>query len=250
MVATVKHDDHKRMRIDAFNFYPGRQLLKKYVVVSRLGAGWEGEVFKVREQATGIERAAKFFFPQRNIKDKNSSFYAQKLHKLRHCPILIQYHTQESMTYRGIPVTFLVSDFVEGELLSAFLRRQPGKRLTTFEALHLLHSLAAGIECIHQMNDYHGDLHSDNIIVNRYGIGFDVKLLDMFHWGAPKASNIQHDVCELVRIFYDSFGGAKHYAKQRAEVKKICSGLKRSLILKNFRTAGQLREYLETLEWS
>jgi hypothetical protein len=32
-------------------------------------------------------------------------------------------------------------------------------------------------------------------------------------------------------------------------VKAICRGLKRSLILQNFRTAGQLREYLETIEW-
>ncbi|MEJ2346988.1 MAG: protein kinase [Gammaproteobacteria bacterium] len=238
-----------RTRIDSFNFYPGRLLLRKYEVVSRLGAGWEGEVFKVREKATGIERAAKFFFPHRNLKDKASSFYAQKLHKLRHCPILIQYHTQELINYRGVPVTFLVSDFVEGELLSEFLKRQRGGRLTPFEGLHLLHSLASGMECVHQLGDYHGDLHSDNIIVNRYGIGFDVKLLDMFHWGAPKASNIHHDVCELVRIFYDALGGARRYARQPQVVKDVCCGLKRTLILRKYRTAGQLREYLETMEW-
>lgn len=238
-----------RTRIDSFNFYPGRLLLRKYEVVSRLGAGWEGEVFKVREKATGIERAAKFFFPHRNLKDKAASFYAQKLHKLRHCPILIQYHTQELINYRGIPVTFLVSDFVEGELLSEFLKRQRGGRLTPFEGLHLLHGLASGMECVHQLGDYHGDLHSDNIIVNRYGIGFDVKLLDMFHWGAPKASNIHHDVCELVRIFYDAVGGARRYARQPQVVKDVCCGLKRTLILRKYRTAGQLREYLETMEW-
>ena len=235
--------------ISGFNFQPGRLLARKYEVISRLGAGWEGEVFRVRERATGIERAAKFFFPQRNPKDRALCFYATKLHRLRHCPILIQYHTQETMSYRGIPVSFLVSDFVEGELLSGFVARQPGKRLTTFEALHLLHTLAAGIECIHAMGDYHGDLHSDNIIVKRFGLGFDVKLLDMFHWGAPRASNIHHDVCELIRIFYDAMGGAKHYAKQSPEVKEICCGLKRTLILRKFRTAGQLREYLETMEW-
>lgn len=241
---------NKAQRIDTFNFYPGRVLLRKYEIVSRLGAGWEGEVFKVRECATGIERAAKFFFPQRNPKDKTSVFYATKLHRLRHCPILIQYHTQETIVYRGIPITFLVSDFVDGALLTHFLERQPGKRLTVFEGLHLLHSLAKGIECIHQSGDYHGDLHSDNIIVNRRGIGFDVKLLDMFHWGPPKRSNIQHDVCELVRIFYDALGGAKQYAKFPQEVKNICCGLKRTLISRKFRTAGQLREHLETMEWS
>jgi len=102
---------------------------------------------------------------------------------------------------------------------------------------------------IHHLREYHGDLHTENIIVRRYGLGFDIKLIDMIHWGAPRPVNIHDDVCDLIRIFYDAIGGAKHYAKQSAEAKAICCGLKRSLILQKFRTAGQLREYLETLPW-
>ena len=240
----------KRRRIDSFDFLPGRKLARKYEVVSRLGAGWEGEVFKVREVSTGIERAAKFFFPQRNPKDRTVNFYAKKLNKLRFCDILIQYHTHETIRYRGTPITFLVSDFVDGELLCEFLKRQPGRRLTFFEGLHLLHSLASGIECIHQLGEYHGDLHDENIIVNRYGLEFEVRLVDLFHWGAPKASNMHQDVCDLVRVFYDALGGARFYTRQPPVVKEICCGLKRTLILKKFRTAGQLREYLETLDWT
>ena len=211
--------------------------------------GWEGEVFKIREITTGIDRAAKFFFPHRNRKDRALKFYAKKLHKLRMCDMLIQYHTQETIKYKGQSITFLVSEFVEGELLSEFLKRQSRRSLTTFEGLHLLHGLASGIECIHRQGDYHGDLHDDNIIISRYGLGFDIRLLDLFHWGAPKASNIHGDVCDLVRIFYDVVGGAKYYSKQPPVVKDICCGLKRTLILRKFRTAGQLREYLETIEW-
>ena len=37
---------------------------------------------------------------------------------------------------------------------------------------------------------------------------------------------------DLIRIFYDAIGGAKHYRKQPPEVKAICCGLKRSLILR------------------
>ena len=162
---------------------------------------------------------------------------------------MIQYHTHETIRFKGTPVTFLVSDYVEGELLYELLKRQPGKRLTVFEGLHLLHSLASGIECIHLLGDYHGDIHDENIIVNRYGLGFDVKLVDLFHWGAPKASNIHQDVCDLIRVFYDVIGGAKRYARHPPVVKEICCGLKRTLILRKFRTAGQLREHLETIEW-
>lgn len=235
--------------IKTFDFSPGTFLAGKYEVVTFLGAGWEGEVYLVRERVTGIERTAKFFFPHRNLRDKASSFYAKKLHKLRHCPILIQYHTQELITYRGVPVTFLVSDFVEGELLSDFLRRQPGHRLSPFQALHLLHTLAKGIARIHEMGEYHGDLHTDNVIVQRYGLGFELKLLDVFQWTTPKTRNIQDDVVELVRIFHEALGGRKRYSRQPPEVKNICCGLKRSLILTKFRTAGQLTAYLETMEW-
>jgi serine/threonine protein kinase len=235
--------------IDSFNFPAGRVIGGKYEVLSLLGSGWEGEVYRVCERTTGVERAAKVFFPQRNRYDRATKYYARKLHKLRHCAILIQYHTQERITFHKESSTVLISEYVEGELLSSFVKRQPGKRLTLFEGLHLLHTLAAGIEEIHLAREYHGDLHDDNIIIKRQGLGFQVKVVDMYNWGTPNAGNIRDDVCELIRIFYDAIGGARHYAKQPKEAKEICCGLKRSLITRKFRTAGHLRQHLENIPW-
>lgn len=235
--------------IESFDLQPGRVIARKYEIESLIGAGWESEVYLVREIATGIERTAKFFFPQRNIRDKTIKFYARKLHKLRKCPIVIQYSTQDTFIFRRQSISFLVSEFVEGELLSDYLNRQPGKRLHSFQALHLLYALAKGIECIHSAGDYHGDLHSENIIVQRVGLEFELKLLDMFHWGAPGAENIHDDVIDLIRLFYDALGGKKQYARQPQEIKDICCGLKRTLILRKFRSAGKLRRYLESMQW-
>lgn len=240
----------KPEEISSFQLVPGRVLAGKYEIISSLGRGWEGEVYKLRELETDIERAGKFFFPHRNIKGRTSRIYARKLNKLRDLPILIQYHTSESFIYRGQKVTYLISELVEGELLSKFLARQPGKRLSSFQALHLLHALALGMEGVHNLREYHGDLHSENIIVRRHGIGFRLKLLDFFDYGIAKAADLQDDVCDLIRIFYDSLGGKERYARQPQEVKDICRGLKRSLILRQYRTAGQLRQYLETMDWS
>lgn len=235
--------------IRAFELEPGRVLADKYEVRSLLGTGWEGEVYLIREVLTGIERAAKLFFPQRNPRNRTARQYAKKLHRLRHCRILIQYLTQDVVSIGDQRITLLISEFVEGDVLGQMLQRQPGHRLPECEALHLLHALATGMADIHQAREYHGDLHAGNVFVRRYGIGYQVKLIDLFHRSAPKRENIQDDVCDLVRIFYDSLGGARHYARLSPEVKAICCGLKRTLILKKFRTAGQLRDYLENIRW-
>ena len=239
----------KAPRISSFKLSGGTLLAGKYEVVLRLGSGWEGEVYLVRECGTRIERTVKIFFPRRNLGNRALRFYARKLHKLRHCPIVIQYHTRDTFVFDGLPVSFLVSEFVEGELLSDFLKRQSGRRLNFFQAVHLLHALAAGIELIHNVGEYHGDLHTDNVIVLRHGLGFELKLLDMFSWGSPNAENIQHDVFDLIRIFYDALGGQRWYRRQPQEVKDICKGLKRSLIAREFRSAGQLCQHLEMMEW-
>lgn len=235
--------------IESFELQPGRILAGKYEIVSLLGAGWEGEVYLMREVITGVERAGKFFFPHRNEKGRAARTYALRMETLRACPVVVQYYTHETFQFRGRPIMFLVSEFVEGELLSRFLARQPGGRLPPFEALHLLHTLAVGVEAIHNLREYHGDLHADNIIVRRHGIGFRLKLIDIFQWHGARAENIADDVCDLIRIFYDTLGGQKRYARQRDEIKGICCGLKRSLILKKYRNAGQLRQYLETMTW-
>lgn len=234
---------------EPFDFKPGRKLANKYEVEALLGKGWEGEVYRVRELATGIQRTAKFYYPERNTGDKAITYYAKKLNKLRRCDIMIPYLTHDQIQFRRENIRFLVSEFVEGLVLAEFLKKQPGKRLTPFEGLHLLHALVSGLEQVHQQKDYHGDLHSGNIIISRHGIGFNVKLIDIYRWHGPMHENITEDVYDIIRIFYESIGGRAQYAKQRPEIKRICMGLRRDLIKKKFRTAGQLRAYLENLEW-
>lgn len=77
--------------IESFDLPSGRIIAKKYEIKSLLGSGWESEVCLVRELATGIERTAKFFFPQRNPRDRALKFYARKLHKLRKYLELMQW---------------------------------------------------------------------------------------------------------------------------------------------------------------
>lgn len=235
--------------IDRYQFPPGRKITSKYTVIEMMGRGYEGEVYKINEESTGITRAAKVFYPQRNVKDRAIRMLARKLHKLRDCPILIQYHNQETIQVRRTPVSVMISEFIEGEPLSDFLERQPGRRLQPFQACHLLYALVDGVADIHAKREYHGDLHTSNVMVNRFGLGFSLKLIDFYHWDTPKVENRRDDVVDMIRVFYDALGGQKRYANQPDAVKYICCGLKRTLILKKFPTAAALKNHLLSMRW-
>lgn len=232
-----------------FDFPPGRTVAGKYVIERYLGGGYEGEVYVIRERVTDIRRAAKFYYPHRDPTGKAAITYARKLDALRHCPILMQYHHQETAIVKRKKVTVVISELVEGEKLSSFLARQPEKRLSAFEALHVLYALARGIAPIHARGEYHGDIHDENIMIRRVGIGFEVKLLDFFDLGRPTRKRIEKDVLNLVMVFHALVGGREHYAEQPKVVKEIIRGLKDSLILERFRTAGDLQRHLESLSW-
>lgn len=241
MSRTVK-PRHFRLRADTI-------LAGKYRVLARLGRGWEGEVYRVVELATGIERAAKLFYPLRNPNGQVSAWYARKLDRLRRCPILIPYLTLEKFTVHDEPVHVLISELVEGEVLAQFIRHQPGRHLRPFEAMVFLRRLAAGLESIHAFADYHGDLHEENLIVRRLGVDFEMRLVDTFRWSGPRRESIREDVVDAVRLFHYALGGRARYARQPPEVKAICLGLKKSLILRRYPTATALRRHLETFAW-
>ena len=235
--------------MDKFNLLPGRIIGGKYEIVELLGAGWEGEVYLVKEVGLDILRAAKLFYPERDIKNKISLRYAQKMHRLSHCELTIHYSASEKLRICGEMVIALISEYIHGQPLNAYLQQRIGKRLQAFEAAHLLHALAKGVAEIHQLGEYHGDLHSENIMVERVGLGFQLKLIDMFVWKDSVKSNIREDTVNLIHVFYEALGGQKHYAKQPAAIKQICCGLKRSLIEKKFRNASDLCAHLETFSW-
>ncbi len=232
-----------------FDFPPGRIVAGKYTVERPLGSGWEGEVYVLVERATGIRRAAKFYYPHRDPTGRAAIAYARKLDALRHCPILMQYHHQEIAYVQRKQVVVVISELVEGQKLSEFLQCQPDQCLSTFEALHVLYALAKGIAPIHARGEYHGDIHEGNIMIRRQGISFEVKLVDFFDLGRPTRAKIHKDVLNLIQVFYQIVGGRSRYRQQPPVVKHIIRGLKDSLILQRFQSAGDIARHLETLEW-
>jgi RIO-like serine/threonine protein kinase len=236
-------------RTKRFDLPPGRIIAGKYEIVRPLGSGWEGEVYVIVERNTGIRRAAKFYYPHRDPMGKAAITYARKLDALRHCPILMQYHHQEIAYVKRRRIVVVISELIEGQKLSEFLQAQPDQRLTTFEALHVLYALARGISPIHARGEYHGDIHEHNIMIRRQGINFELKLVDFFDLGRPTRSKIHKDVLNLVQVFHTITGGRAAYREQPKVVKDIIRGLKDSLILSRFHSAGDIQRHLESLQW-
>ena len=233
-------------RIDRFDLQPGQSFGGKYTIRAFLGGGVEGEVYEVLETRTKIRRAAKLFYPKHNERDRAARAYARKLDKLRHCPLVIQYHNAETLLFEGAEVTCLVSDFVDGMLLARYIDKHRGKRLHPFEAAHIFYTIIRGLEQIHAAGEYHGDLHDENVLIKPSGVFFDIKILDFFHWGNSARTHQRHDIVDAVRILYCMLGGQSHYGKAPQGLKAICLGMQRSRILKQFPTAGRLRQYLES----
>ncbi|MHC4976813.1 MAG: protein kinase domain-containing protein [Planctomycetota bacterium] len=235
--------------ITSFDLPAGRVIGGKYIVDKLLGAGWEGEVYRIVEYQTGAARAAKLFFPHRNEQDRTLRFYAKKLEQLRDCPIVIKYHHSEQMIHRGQRVNVLISEYFEGQILEGYIARCRGKRLPEYEAMRIFYEMARGLEQIHAEREYHGDLHASNVMVQRRGVHFDVRLVDLFDLGRPSGAHARSDILDLVRLLYDMLGGRARYSQQRPEIRQIIGGLKHSIILARFPTARRLREHLDRFEW-
>jgi len=236
-----------KVKISSFGLKPGARIGGKYRVEAFLGGGLEGEVYRVTEIQTGIHRAAKLFYPHENVRNRAARTYARRLDRLSDCPIVIRYHHAERVTVQDVAATCLVSEFVDGILLSDFLTEHRGGRMSAFKALHLLYPLICGLEQIHARREYHGDLHTANILVRRRGIFFDVKLVDFYNLGKYSAKHRRDDVIDVVHLIYELTGGRRTYARQPAAVKAICKGLRRDLIKRAFPTASHLRRHLETI---
>lgn len=233
-----------------FDLKPGRKIGSRYEIVRPLGNGSEGEVYQIIDNVTQITRAAKLYYSSYDEKSDTVVWHARKLHKLRRCNIVLQYHHMEMITVAGIRVLCLISDFCRGIPLENWIYQQRGHRLHSYVALQVLYNLVCGLEEIHALSEYHGDVHSQNILIQRVGINFGLRLIDFYHRGRSSKEKRQSDVVDAIHILHEGIGGRKYYGQSAPEIRYICCGLQRCRIKKKFPTMSTLRQHLETFPWS
>ena len=150
--------------------------LGPYEILSALGAGGMGEVYRARDTKLNRDVALKIL-PDAFAKDPDRlarfTREAQMLASLNHSNIGAIYGIEESGDVRA-----LVMELVEGEDLSAHIGRGP---IPLAEALPIAKQMADALEAAHEQGIIHRDLKPANVKVRADGT---VKVLD---FGLAKA---------------------------------------------------------------
>lgn len=154
---------------DPMPLHPGTKL-GQYEVLSPVGAGSMGEVYRARDSRLGREVAVKVL-PQlvSSEPDRLARFEteAKAAAALNHPNILSVY---QMGTHDGVP--YIVSELLEGKTLGEMLRRGP---LPLRQAIQFGIQIARGLAAAHEKGIAHRDLKPDNLFVTKEG---RIKILD------------------------------------------------------------------------
>ena len=157
--------------------------LGSYEIVSRLGAGGMGEVYRARDSKLDRDVAIKVL-PDAFARDKERlarfEREAKLLARLSHANVATLYGLEESEGRK-----FLVMELVEGETLAERIARGP---LAFEEAIPLFLQIAEGLEAAHEKGIIHRDLKPANMKITLDG---DIKILD---FGLAKAFASEQNV--------------------------------------------------------
>jgi serine/threonine protein kinase len=161
-----------------------------YQVLSLIGAGGMGVVYRARDTRLGRDVALKVL-PEEFSRDRDSlarfEREARLLASLNHPNIAGVYDLEESEDIRC-----LVLEFVQGETLAARLKRG---RISLAEALDFCRQIAEALEAAHELEIVHRDLKPGNVMITPNAA---VKVLDfgiakMLAAGVPPGSTDSSD---------------------------------------------------------
>ena len=139
---------------------PGDVLLGRYTVLSELGAGGMGVVYKCLDSVGGIEVALKCLPPELSRNEAEMEGIRENyaiVAKLHHSAISGLRQLEKDPDFGEY---YLVMDLAEGKNLSQILRRRRGMPMPGAEALAILRPLASALDYAHGEKVLHRDLRT------------------------------------------------------------------------------------------
>ena len=166
---------------------PGVILDGKYRIEQQLGQGGMGAVFVATHLGTTRTVAVKVIVPQLAAQDEFLLRFqreAEAAGRLRH-PNVVNV-TDFGITSLGADqLAYLVMEFLDGETLAGFLKKNPHPPLDVM--LDIVDQIALGLDVAHDAGIVHRDLKPDNIwLESNLRGGYNIKVLD---FGIAKLNN-------------------------------------------------------------
>ena len=162
--------------------------LSHYRIVSKIGAGGMGEVYRAQDTELGRAVALKFLAGEVALQQSRVKRFiqeAQAASALNHPNIL----TVHQIGREG-DALFIATEFVDGVTLRQHMR----KRLKLIEVLDIAIQIASALVAAHAAGIVHRDIKPENIMVRKDGI---VKVLD---FGLAKLTEWQDSSSEATTI--------------------------------------------------
>jgi len=157
--------------------YSDKPIDGKYRIVSRLGAGGMGDVYKVEHTFLGAIRVIKVIRPQIiGTGDANDRF-------LREARLATKVHHANVATLHDFAALpdgshYMVWEFIDGENLAQVLRRNTV--LPARQAVEIIKQALAGMDAIHRAGIVHRDISPENLMISRDADGRErVKIIDL-----------------------------------------------------------------------
>ncbi len=220
---------------DEGRFAPGMLIAERYRIISLLGRGGMGEVFRADDLSLGQAVALKFL-PEAMTDEymlerfRNEVRIARRISHPNVCRVYDIGQTENQV--------FLSMEYVDGEDLSSLLRRIG--RLPSDKAIEIARKICAGLAAAHDKGVLHRDLKPANIMLDGRGevLVMDFGLAGVAHeiedirsgtpaYMAPeqlsgKEVTARSDIYALGLVLYELFTGkAAFQGKTRDEVVRI-----------------------------
>ena len=226
--------------IDEGRFPPGTLLNQRYRIVSVLGRGGMGEVYRANDLILGQPVALKFL-PIGMVEDeqilnrfRNEVRVARQVSHPNVCRV---YDLGEA---DGQP--YLSMEYIDGEDLSTLLKRIG--HLPQDKGVELARQLCAGLAAAHDKGVLHRDLKPANLLLNSRGqlvitdfglaglaehVQADVRSGTPAYMAPEQLSGLEvtakSDIYALGLVLYEMFSGKKaHAAETRAELQRLKDG--------------------------
>jgi len=207
--------------LDPEKLRPGTVFAGRYEILSKLGEGGFGQVFRARQQVTHHEVAIKVL---RALHSTNQAHIARFQREMQLCAQLYHPHIVRLIDSGRVEpdVLYTVFEYVPGRTLTEVLSSEGP--LSAWEATHLMLQVLDALACAHNRGVMHRDLKPLNIMVTSTGVRRNALVLD-FGLGTLPSEN-QEDLAKITKT-QEVLGTPTYAAPEqlRGEPVTACSDL-------------------------